>query len=125
MRKRIVTGACLVLLMGGTAHALDAQSQDAQPGDAQPKEAQHKQDQHKADHPDTEQYVACEAKLSAAEKRVNDKIGAKLLSEANVDQINMLLDEADAACTNGKNPDARKALGDVDRLVAGAALPSQ
>lgn len=128
--KAIVAAACLVLLMGGAAYAQDTQPKDAQPGDAQPKEAQpkeaqHKVDQHKADHPDTEEYVACEAKLSAAEKRVNDKIKAKLLSEGDADQVNKLLDEADAACTDGKDPDARKTLADVDKLVAGAAQPSQ
>jgi len=131
MHKRIVTGACLMLLMGGAAYAEDAQPpNDAQAGNAQPKEAQqkvdkHKDNQHKADQPDTAQYVACQAELSRAEKRVDDKIEAKRLSEGDADQVNKLLDEADALCTEEKYAEATKTLADVDKQVSAAATPSQ
>lgn len=130
MRKRIAAGACLVLLMGAAAHAQDAQPNDAQAGGTQPKEAQqkvdkHKDNQHKADQPDTAQYVACEGELSRAEKRVDDKIEAKLLSEGDADQVNKLLDEADALCTEQKYAEATKTLADVDKQVSAAAKPSQ
>jgi hypothetical protein len=94
MRKRIVIGACLVLLMGGAAYAADDQA-------------------------------ACEAKLSQAEKLVDDKIEAKLLSEGDVDQANMLLDEADALCTEGKDAEATKTLANVNKLVSAATPASQ
>jgi hypothetical protein len=136
MHKRIVTGACLMFLMGATAYAEDAQPpNDAQAGNAQPKEAQqkvdkhrdnqHKDNQHKADQPDTAQYVACQAELSRAEKRVDDKIEAKRLSEGDADQVNKLLDEADALCTEEKYAEATKTLADVDKQVSAAAKPSQ
>ena len=94
MRKRIVTGACLMLLMGGGAYADDDQT-------------------------------ACEAKLSQAEMLVEQKIEAKALSEGNVEDVNMLLDEADAFCTAGKYAQASKTLANVTKLVAAPGQPSQ
>jgi TolA-binding protein len=127
MRKRIVTGACLMLLMGATAYAEDAQPpNDAQAGNAQPQKVdKHKDNQHKADQPDTAQYVACQAELSRAEQRVDDKIEAKRLSEGDADQVNKLLDEADALCTEEKYAEATKTLADVDKQVSAAAKASQ
>jgi len=94
MRKRIVTGACLMLLMGGAAYAADDQA-------------------------------ACEAKLSQAETLVEQKVEAKALSEDDVEKANMLLDEADALCTDGKYAEATKTLANVNKLVAAAGQPSQ
>jgi soluble cytochrome b562 len=94
MRKRILTGACLVLLMGGAAYATDDQT-------------------------------ACEAKLSQAEKAVDDKVEAKLLSEGDLEEVNMLLDEADALCTDGKFAEATKTLANVNKLVSAATPASQ
>lgn len=94
MRKRIVTGACLMLLMGGAAYATDDQS------------------------------AACEAKLSQAETLVDQKVEEKLLSEGDVEEVNMLLDEADALCTEGKYAEASKTLANVNKLVSAAGQPS-
>jgi len=93
MRKRIVTGACLMLLMGA-AYAADDQA-------------------------------ACEAKLSQAETLVEQKVEAKALSEDDVEKANLLLDEADALCTDGKYAEATKTLANVNKLVAAAGQPSQ
>jgi hypothetical protein len=94
MRRGIVTGACLMVLMGGAAHAADDQ-------------------------------IACEVKLRQAEAFVDHKIEQKLLSEGDVENINMLLDEADALCTEGKYAEAAKTLANVRKMVAAATKPSQ
>jgi hypothetical protein len=94
MRKSIVTGACLMVLMGGAAHAADDET-------------------------------ACEIKLSQTEAFVDQKIEQKLLSEGDVENINMLLDEADALCTEGKDDEAAKTLANVRKMVAAAKKPSQ
>lgn len=95
MRKRILAGACLMLLMGGAAYAAD------------------------------DQEAACMAKLSQAEARVDQKVDEKLLSEGDVEEVNILLDEADALCTEGKYDEATKALANVDKIVSAATRPSQ
>lgn len=92
---RIMTGACLVLLMGGGAYAAD------------------------------DQEVACQQKLSQAESLVDQKVKEKLLSEGDLEEVNMLLDEADALCTEGKYGEATKALANVDKIVSAASQPHQ
>jgi len=69
--------------------------------------------------------TACEIKLSQAEAFVDHKIKQKLLSEGDVENINMLLDEADALCTEGKDDEAAKTLANVRKMVAAAKKPSQ
>jgi hypothetical protein len=96
LRKGIVTGAGLILLIGSAAHAADDK-------------------------------LECELKLSHAESLVDQKINQKLLSEDDVEAINLLLDEADEACTR-ENPDfkgANEALDKVNKLVSAATKPSQ
>lgn len=90
MRTRIVTSACLILLMGGTALAVEDEQ-------------------------------ACIDKLTATEALVDKKVEAKALSEGDVEDVNMLLDEADAACTDGDYKKARKSLAKVEKLVTPAA----
>lgn len=87
MRKRIVTGACLVLLLSGTAYAID------------------------------EDVQACMNELAQTETLVDQRVEAKALSEGDVEEVNLLLDEADAFCTEGDIEKARKALADVNKLV--------
>jgi hypothetical protein len=71
MRKRMVTGACLVMLMGGAAYAID--------------------DQAGVD--------ACTEELARVEGIFHDKIeGADSPNEAMVEKASMLLDDADAQC---------------------------
>ncbi len=90
MRRRIVTGACLVLLMGGSAYAAD--------------------DQAAVD--------ACAEELARVEGLFHDKIeGADPLNEATVEKASMLLDEADALCTEGNVGEANKTLAAVAKLV--------
>ena len=92
MRRRIVTGACLVLLMGGggAAYAVD--------------------DQAGVD--------ACTEELARVEGLFHDQIeGTNPLNEATVEKASMLLDEADALCTEGKVGQANKTLAAVAKLV--------
>ena len=87
MRTRLVTSACLVLLMGGAALAADDEQ-------------------------------ACMARLAQAETLVDQRVEAKALSEGDVEDVNMLLDEADAACTEGNYKKAKKTLANVNKMVA-------
>ncbi len=90
MRKRMVTGACLVMLMGGAAYAVD--------------------DQAGVD--------ACTEELARVEGIFHDKIeGANSPNEAMVEKASMLLDDADAQCTEGNFDEAKKTLADVTKLV--------
>jgi len=90
MRKRIVTGACFLLLMGGAAYA-----QDDQAG-----------------------VDACTEELARVEGLFHDKIeGANPPDEAAVEKTSMLLDEADALCTEGNVAEANKTLAAAAKLV--------
>ena len=90
MRKRMVTGACLVMLMSGAAYAAD--------------------DQAGVD--------ACTEELARVEGIFHDKIeGADSPNEAMVEKASMLLDDADAQCTEGNFDEAKKTLADVTKLV--------
>jgi len=90
MRKRIVTGACLIMLMGGAAYAAD--------------------DQAAVD--------ACTEELARVEGLFHDKIeGENSMSEDAVEQASLLLDDADAACTEGNVAEAQKSLAAVTKLV--------
>ena len=90
MRERIVTSACMLLLMGGAAYAADAEQ-------------------------------ACMDKLAQAESLVDQRVEAKALSEGEVEDVNMLLDEADAACTTGDYKKAGETLANVNKMVTPAA----
>lgn len=94
LRKGIVAGACLMLLIGSAAHAADDR-------------------------------LACELRLSQAESLVDQKINQKLLSEDAVEDINLLLDEADEACTLEDGKGLNEALDKVNELVSAATKPSQ
>jgi hypothetical protein len=63
--------------------------------------------------------TACEAALIETEALVNARIEAGALSEVQEDKINMLLDEADALCTEGKTQKVRETLATVTKLASG------
>ena len=86
MLERIMISACIVLLMGGTAYAVDDEQ-------------------------------ACMDQLAKTESLVDQRVNAKALSEGDVEDVNMLLDEADAFCTEGKYKKAKKALANVNKMV--------
>lgn len=91
MLERITISACIALLMGGTAYAMDEQS--------------------------------CMDQLAKTETLVDQTVNAKALDEGEVEDVNMLLDEADAFCTEGSYKKAKKALADVNTLVTPKAQP--
>jgi hypothetical protein len=90
MRDRIVTSACMILIMGGAAYAADPEQ-------------------------------ACMNKLAQTETLVDQRVEAKALSEGEVEDVNMLLDEADAACTSGDYTKASETLANVNKMVTPAA----
>ena len=87
MRARIMTSACLILLMSGGAFAADDEQ-------------------------------ACMDELAQAETLVDQQVEAKALSEGDVEDVNMLLDEADAACTEGEYKKAKQNIAKVNEMVA-------
>jgi hypothetical protein len=90
MRERILIGACLVVFMGGAAYAVD--------------------DQAGVD--------ACTEELARVEGLFHDKIeGANSPNEAMVEKASLLLDDADAQCTEGNFDEAKKTLAAVTKLV--------
>jgi 6-phosphogluconate dehydrogenase (decarboxylating) len=104
MRKRIMTSACLVLLMGGAAYAVDDKAKEQAQDQATDKAKEQK----------------CIEQLIRAEKLVYDKVKAKTLSEAQAEEINVLLDEADALCTEGNYGRASKTLRTVNKKATKA-----
>ena len=103
MRKRITACACLTLAFVGYAYGADETKNAA----AQDKKV-------KVD-------LACVQQLARAEELVHDKVEAKALSEADEHKANMLLDEADAQCTEGNAKQAKATLRDVTKLVSAPA----
>ena len=87
MRSRILTSACLVLLLGSNALAADDEQ-------------------------------ACMDQLAKTEALVDQRVEAKALSEGDVEDVNLLLDEADAACTEGEYKKAQQSIAKVNELVA-------
>jgi hypothetical protein len=59
----------------------------------------------------------CIEQLIAAEDALRDKLEANTLSEADVDNVNELLDQADALCTDGKFAEATATLATVNKMV--------
>jgi hypothetical protein len=96
MLRRVVIGAALACLMGGTAYAVDEPAEPAE-GDDQ-----------------------CTQQLAAAEEAVQNKIDANTLSEEDTEKANELLDQADAQCTEGNLSGATTTLADVNKIVAKA-----
>jgi hypothetical protein len=90
MLRRVVIGASLACLMGGAAYAVD-----------EPAEGE---DQ-------------CTQQLAAAEEAVQNKIDAQILSEADTEKVNELLDQADAQCTEGNLAEATATLATVNKMV--------
>jgi hypothetical protein len=91
MLKQIAIGACLVCLMAGMAYAVEEP-----PGD------------------DTQ----CNQQLSKVEELVDSKIEANALSDADVEKIDELLDEADSLCDEGKYKEASDTLATVTGMVS-------
>ena len=67
---------------------------------------------------ETEGDNECTRQLSAVEETVHDKIEANVLSEADADKVNELLDQADALCEEGKFPEASATLATITKMVA-------
>ena len=88
--RRIVTGACLMLLISGVASA------------AGNKAAAQK----------------CTQQLIQAEALFYGKIKAKALKEATAEEISKLLDEADALCTEGTYNKASATLAKANQMVS-------
>ncbi|HZP09691.1 hypothetical protein [Methyloceanibacter sp.] len=88
MLRRVAIGAALACILGGTAYAVDENVDNA-----------------------------CTEQLSAAEEAVQNKIDANALSDDEAEQVNQLLDQADALCTEGNFKDASAALAQVNGLI--------
>ena len=93
MMRNVAIGVSLACLIGGAAYAAD---EDVTPKDGD---------------------TACNQKLASTEEVLLDRLGAKTLSEADIDTINELLDKADAACTAGKIWAATKPLAKANRML--------
>ena len=94
MRRLFVTSACVVLLATGVAQAQDP-GQDAE----------------------QDAGLACVNQLAETETLVDQTVNAKALDEGDVEEVNMLLDEADAACTDGDFDKAKDTLSKVKGML--------
>ncbi|WP_431558890.1 hypothetical protein [Methyloceanibacter sp.] len=64
--------------------------------------------------------MECIQQLIRAEKLVEGKVEAEALSEADQEKLYLLLDEADAFCTEGNAKQANKSLAAVRKMVSEA-----
>lgn len=64
-----------------------------------------------------DEHQACMDQLAKTESLVDERVNAKALDEGEVEDVNMLLDEADEACTEGKFKKAKNKLTNVKKLV--------
>ncbi|MEM7398681.1 MAG: hypothetical protein AAF354_07050 [Pseudomonadota bacterium] len=60
---------------------------------------------------------ACVNQLAETETLVDQTVNAKALDEGDVEEVNMLLDEADAACTEGDYAKAKETLSQVKGML--------
>ena len=67
---------------------------------------------------------ACVNQLAETETLVDQTVNAKALDEGDVEEVNMLLDEADAACTDGEFGKAKKTLSKVKGMLKPAPAPA-
>ena len=67
---------------------------------------------------------ACVDQLAQTESLVDQTVNAKVLDEGDVEEVNMLLDEADAQCTDGDYGKAKETLGKVKGMLKPAAPPA-
>jgi hypothetical protein len=93
MLRRVVIGAAMACLMGGSAYAVDEPAAE-----------------------DSE----CAQQLVAAQEVVQDKVDANALSEADSEKVYALLDQAGEFCTNGNAQEASAALATVNSMVSKA-----
>jgi uncharacterized protein Yka (UPF0111/DUF47 family) len=67
---------------------------------------------------------ACVSQLADTETLVDQTVNAKALDEGDVEEVNMLLDEADAACTDGDYAKAKTKLAKVKGMLKPAPAPA-
>ena len=58
--------------------------------------------------------------LAETESLVDQTVNAKALDEGDVEEVNMLLDEADAACTDGDYGKAKTTMAKVKTMLEAA-----
>lgn len=59
----------------------------------------------------------CTRQLTAAEEKVHDKIESNALSEDDAEKVNLMLDEADALCTEGKFDEASATIANINKMI--------
>ncbi len=100
MFRRVVIGAAVACLMGVSAFAQEEGAIEEGLGQDENSE--------------------CAQQLTSAQEAVQDKVDANALSEEEAERIYMLLDEADALCTEGNGPEASAKLAAVNKIVGKA-----
>lgn len=125
MRKALPIAAT-VLAAAICVAPRDAFTQDEQPQagatEAQPesgksdREPPAEADKQDEDSPE----IACVRELAASEAAFQSKLDAKALSETDSEKLIQLLDDADAACSEGDVREARQKLETVNETVAKA-----
>jgi hypothetical protein len=99
MFRRVVIGAAVACLMGVSAYAQEGAVEEG------------------LGQEDAVENSECAQQLTSAQEAVQDKVDANALSEADAEQIYLLLDEADALCTEGNGAGASEKLAAVNKLV--------
>lgn len=67
----------------------------------------------------------CMNQLDETVSLVDQTVNAKALDEGDVEEVNMLLDEADAACTDGDYDQAKTTMAKVKGMLKPAPAPAE
>jgi hypothetical protein len=89
MLRRAVLSVALICLVGGGAYAQEMPDEDNE----------------------------CSQQLAATEEKVHDKVDANALSEADSEKVYLMLDEADALCTEGKFSEASATIANIKKMI--------
>ena len=113
MFRRVAIGVSIACLMSGAAYAQAQPDQQQQAQPDQQQQAQPDQQQDEGAPADS----ACAQQLAVVQEAVQDKVDANALNDADQQKVYELLDQADAACTEGKSDEAMTTLANVSKMV--------
>ena len=123
-----IVAIVMALAVCGTHHYALAQDEQPQSGATELQSTESgKSDRASPSEPDSsasnqaeDPATACVQELAAAEEAFQSRLDARALSEADAENLNQLLDDADASCTGGDVKEARQTLATVNDMVAKA-----
>jgi hypothetical protein len=120
-----IAAIVLAAALCGAPPEVSAQGDQPQPGASEAQPESGKSDREQPAAADSKQdedppEIACVRELAASEEAFQSKLDAKALNETDAEKLTQLLDDADAACSEGDVRNAREKLETINETVAKA-----